>query len=137
MAFDWALYLGVARNLASQSNDEAALRSAISRAYYAAFGVAAARMRAEGQNVPSTGEAHRVLWKYFDSADDKFRRKIGQDGRRLRHRRATADYEGTRRVSSSDVADKSQQRGNSNQICRKAEIAVHSYSPLRACEGTA
>jgi uncharacterized protein (UPF0332 family) len=105
MAFDWALYLGIARSLASQAGDEAALRSAVSRAYYAAFGVAAARMRTEGQGVPTTGEAHQVLWKYFESANDRFRRKIGQDGRRLRYRRTTADYDGSRPISISEVTD--------------------------------
>jgi len=105
MAFDWALYLGVARSLASQKSDDAAMRSAVSRAYYAAFGVAAAQMRIEGKTVPSTGEAHQVLWKYFESASDKFRRKIGQDGRRLKYRRTTADYDGSRPISSSEVVD--------------------------------
>ena|SRR6266446_4970877 len=105
MAFDWALYLGIARTLAAQSTDEAALRSAISRAYYAAFGVASIRMRIDGKNVPDTGDAHRVLWEHFESANDKFRRKIGQDGKRLRWRRRQADYNATAKVSTSEVTD--------------------------------
>src|SRR5208282_4665971 len=105
MAFDWASYLHVSRALAAQTTDEAALRSAISRAYYAAFGIASARMRADGENVPSTGEAHKAVWAHFESANDKFRRKIGADGKRLRWRRRQADYEAAVKISENEVKD--------------------------------
>jgi uncharacterized protein (UPF0332 family) len=105
MPFDWALYLTVARTLGAQVTDEAALRSAISRAYYAAFGVASVRMKADGRNVPNTGDAHKVLWDYFESANDKFRRKIGQDGKRLRWRRRQADYDASAKLSNNEVTD--------------------------------
>lgn len=105
MPFDWTLYLGVAKALASQAGDEAALRSAISRAYYAAFGLAAARARTEGGAVPRTGEAHAEVWKHFESANDQYRRKIGQDGKRLRWRRRQADYDEAVRISTGDVTD--------------------------------
>ena len=35
--FEWAAYHTLARELATRSGDEAALRTAVSRAYYAAF----------------------------------------------------------------------------------------------------
>jgi hypothetical protein len=60
-------------------------------------------MKADGRNVPSTGDAHKILWDYFESANDKFRRKIGQDGKRLRWRRRQADYDAFAKVSNSEA----------------------------------
>jgi hypothetical protein len=105
MPFDWALYLQTAKTLASQAGDEAALRSAVSRAYCAAFGVAATRMKVEGKNVPASGEAHQEIWKYFESAGDMYRRQIGQNGKRLRYRRNQADYEANTTISDSIVTE--------------------------------
>jgi uncharacterized protein (UPF0332 family) len=105
MPFDWGLYLNTARSLAANTNDEAALRSAVSRAYYAAFGLASLRAVAENKHVPSTGEAHAVVWKHFESASDRFRKKIGADGKRLRWRRRQADYDASAKISSAEVSD--------------------------------
>ena len=46
MAFDWTEYLTLAQELV-QREEEACLRSAISRAYYAAFGKARERLEQE------------------------------------------------------------------------------------------
>src|SRR5581483_8948418 len=91
--------------LAASASDEAALRSAVSRAYYAAFGMASIRMRIDGKHVPAGGDAHQVLWNYFESSSDRFRRKIGADGRRLRWRRNQADYDAAAKISSNEVTD--------------------------------
>jgi uncharacterized protein (UPF0332 family) len=89
--FDWAEYFELAKELA-QRQDEASQRSAISRAYYAAF--CSARNRLRGQIViPQTSEAHSMVWNQFQESPAREQRQIGQLGRRLRHARTEADYD--------------------------------------------
>lgn len=90
--FDWLEYFDLARNLARQDN-EASQRSAVSRAYYAIFCSARNRLRWEGESIPRTGEAHRIVWDQFEKNAEKMRRKIAQDGKRLKHKRAKVDYD--------------------------------------------
>ena len=66
MTFDWSEYLKLAQELAGQTvspaNEEAKLRSSVSRAYYAAFCKARNYLRdIEGHSIPSTPEAHRYV----------------------------------------------------------------------------
>lgn len=70
MSFDWTQYLFLAQELtkgsASSSNHEAMLRSAISRAYYAAFCSARNFLRDHKKKViPLTAEAHRIVKDIF------------------------------------------------------------------------
>jgi len=91
MDFDWRDYLGLAHQLL-YSSDEASQRSAISRAYYAAYGVASARLGYEPP--PSDGVGiHQTMWNEYAMSADRTRRSIGQSGNRLRHDRNEADYE--------------------------------------------
>lgn len=67
MSFNWAQYLNVAGELAAipfgPSNAEAKRRSAISRAYYAAFGTARTHLRdVDGDgNIPGGPQAHEYV----------------------------------------------------------------------------
>jgi uncharacterized protein (UPF0332 family) len=116
MSFDWSEYLNVARNLAGQTtttpNQEAALRSAISRAYYAAFCTARnhLRDREHVQNIPSDGRAHQAVPDTFLKSRRPARRSVGTDLRRLKADRARADYD--------DVF------GISTNISRKAQEVI-------------
>jgi uncharacterized protein (UPF0332 family) len=97
MSFEWADYLDLARELAGQpavpSTPEAKRRSAISRAYYAAFCKARNHLRdKQGLFIPRTGEAHRIVWRHFRNSPDKLRKGIGENLRRLLHDRRQADY---------------------------------------------
>jgi len=70
MAFDWQDYLQLARFLRGQPGDgfarEAALRSAVSRAYYAAFCHARNRARDEhGFRPTGTPEDHRLVQDFL------------------------------------------------------------------------
>jgi len=91
--FDWFEYFDLARNLARQDNNETSQRSAVSRAYYAIFCSARNRLLWEGESIPKTGEAHRIVWDQFEKSAEKGRRKIAQDGRRLRRKRTKVDYD--------------------------------------------
>lgn len=72
---------------------EATLRTVISRAYYAAFLSARAALHHRVISVPAGGASHRGVWDRFHAMGDGSARRVANDGRRLRARRATADYE--------------------------------------------
>lgn len=98
MTFDWSEYLKLAQELAGQAvgpaNEEAKLRSSVSRAYYAAFCKARNYLRdIEGHLIPSTPEAHAYVREQFKDRPDRLRRKIGDGLDRLRIRRNRVDYE--------------------------------------------
>jgi len=101
MSFDWSEYLNIARELAGQAtalaSDEAKKRSAISRAYYAAFCSARNHLRDKehDQNIPVGGDAHGYVRKQFKTSKDKVRREIGEDLARLVAKRNLADYDDT------------------------------------------
>jgi len=92
-AFDWTQYLIFAKELSKRS-DEAALRSAISRAYYAAFNHARAYCAAKAIPVPESFEhsSHKVVW---DALLNRGRTLAGAQiqGTRLKRKRHNADYE--------------------------------------------
>ncbi|MGQ9626069.1 MAG: hypothetical protein ACUVV0_04085 [Anaerolineae bacterium] len=66
MSFNWADFLTLAEALLRDPNspgpEEASLRSAISRAYYAAFRVTRNFGRDRGEFIPTgTGQDHRIV----------------------------------------------------------------------------
>jgi len=98
MKFDWSEFLDLAQALAKQtvapSWQEAALRSAVSRAYYAAFCKARNHLRdREGHRIPATGRAHQYVRDKFKKSPDKTRKRIGSDLDRLRSDRNRVDYD--------------------------------------------
>lgn len=76
MTFHWSEYLDLARELAQQPTDEAKLRSAISRAYYAAFIKSRNFLQQrEGLNIP-TENTHKYIINYFLTSSPP-RRRMG------------------------------------------------------------
>lgn len=97
MTFDWSEYLNLAKELAgiatTPANQEAKLRDAISRAYYAAFILARNHLRdREGLSIPATGDAHRYVSEQFDLIPDPMRKSIADKLKRLRMYRNQAYY---------------------------------------------
>jgi uncharacterized protein (UPF0332 family) len=92
MAFDWTQYLGLAQELAQRS-DEAALRTAISRAYYAVFCLSRDRLEQEGVVFLPDTNIHSLVWEEYRQSNDSIRYYIGIDGKGLRNARNIADYE--------------------------------------------
>lgn len=90
--FDWSEFVTLARDLA-QRHDEASQRSAVSRAYYAAFCSARNQLRQEKEAIPRTDKVHQVVWERFESSAEKKRKQIAQYGKRLRRKRNQADYD--------------------------------------------
>lgn len=103
--FDWAEYLHLADNLLGQTN-EAALRSAISRAYYATYNKALEKLLDEGQmsrSDPTEPQKHKAIWDLYRMSSERSRQQIGLDGDRLRKSRTSADYNAERQVFASDA----------------------------------
>ncbi len=98
MTFDWSEYLKLAQELAGNDvgpvNQEAKLRSSISRAYYASFCKTRNYLRdIEGDTtIPQTGDAHIYVKDNFIDSSDIVRRRIGCNLNRLRVRRTKVDY---------------------------------------------
>ncbi len=91
--FQWETFLDVARDLArnDQADNEAALRSAISRAYYAVLGAAHQRLVDADWTSPG-GSIHLHVWRAYADATDRRRRNVARHGNFLRLRRNDADY---------------------------------------------
>ena len=98
MSYDWADFLKLAASLESAPDSpgprEAALRSAASRAYYAAFHHALDHAIKEGFSPAYTGDDHKRVQAHFRrySPPSKARRKIAQELDRLLAERHKADY---------------------------------------------
>jgi uncharacterized protein (UPF0332 family) len=103
VAFCWRHYLELSKELAMHTADEAKLRAAISRAYYAAFCNARNYMIYTDHNSfpPDSREQHKYLVQYFKGESpeskpddmDGTRERIGRDLNSMRHDRRKVDYD--------------------------------------------
>ena len=98
MSFEWQDFLTLARQLESSALAdpvcEAKLRSAISRAYYAAFSIARTHLEDRlGFDVADKAHIHQRVWDEFKESGDRSRKKIGYNGDRLKDKRESADYD--------------------------------------------
>ena len=103
--FNWADYLELADNLLEQNN-EAAYRSAVSRAYYATYNRAVQKLIEEGQmfrSDPSEPQKHKAIWDFYRNSYDPPRLQVGVGGDRLRRSRTDADYNASTPVTLSDA----------------------------------
>lgn len=98
--FDWSEYLTVAEDLCagrgSTASEEARLRAAVSRAYYAAFCPARDLLIEEGEISPARRDEPRLhveVATRFKSRSDGRRAKIGKWLFRMREHRNACDYE--------------------------------------------
>jgi uncharacterized protein (UPF0332 family) len=91
MAFDWVDYLRVAKDLA-EKNDEASLRAAISRAYYAAFWTARILVEEDIGEIREARGVHEVVWNRFNYDKCSHGSSILDVGNLLKAQRIVADY---------------------------------------------
>jgi hypothetical protein len=102
MLFDFKEYLTLATELAAR-NDDAALRTSVSRAYYAAFHLANDRAEAivgswNSRKAPNRiprhqdKTSHAWCWLQYTDSNDLSCKQIGVDGDRIKLRRHFADY---------------------------------------------
>lgn len=101
--FDWQEYHLLASDLLLKADNsdqkEAALRSAVSRAYYAAFHAAEDYLQKSGKypstsgnNAPAVGSHNRVVNAFVGNASNPTWVNIGRRLRRLKDARHWADY---------------------------------------------
>ena len=88
--FDWGDFLDLADRLAADVDDEAAQRTVINRAYYAAYHTAAVVVRTKG--MLTVGHTHRTVWAALFGDPDPDRNEAGRRGDDLRRLRTIADY---------------------------------------------
>lgn len=101
MSFLWDDYLVFARSIQGQT-DEAALRTCVSRAYYAAFGMAAQRLNFNGVVIPPKANKHVYVWWYYNDENLlNSGRKISAAANDLKRKRVHADYHDQRPITSS------------------------------------
>ncbi len=98
MSFAWLDYFTLAQELVGQAvtpaGQEARLRSAVSRAYYAAFCQARNHLRdKENCSLPSDAQVHTFVRDQFKDSLDPIRSQIGHDLNRLRIDRNKVDYD--------------------------------------------
>jgi len=85
-------FLTLAATLATGTS-EAAWRSAVSRAYYAAFHVARELLEELGFRVAQADRAHAYLWRRLQNCGDTAVQEAGSDLQDLRHNRNKSDYD--------------------------------------------
>lgn len=90
--FDWSDYLVLARRL-GDCDTEADQRTAISRAYYAAFHAARRHVMRTHTEValPRHGEVHDMVWRTLEGGV-RGERAAAHAGKRLRQKRTLSDY---------------------------------------------
>ena len=101
MSFNWTEYYTLAKELIHSpglsASDEAKYRTAISRAYYAALGLARKYLINEGYTVPKTAESHYTVKRDFIQVSKNLKDRryavVGQKLGILRDERAKADYD--------------------------------------------
>jgi hypothetical protein len=100
MSFEWAEYLAVAEQwmeaaaAGSVAMPEAWQRSAVSRAYYAAFATARNRLRDfDGISVEAQRNVHVLVCTLYEQHPDLRRNRIGVRLRGLRAHRNRCDYD--------------------------------------------
>lgn len=85
------MYLRLAEELAARP-DEAAKRTAISRAYYFVFNIAFARAESAAGRCPVNAGRHAWCWNQYIQSPDSTCKQLGNDGDRMKRRRVEADY---------------------------------------------
>jgi uncharacterized protein (UPF0332 family) len=91
MPFDWNDFLTLAEELARRG-DEASKRSAISRAYYAVYHRALARVVQRSGPCPQGQASHTWCWSKYQATNDLSCKELGNAGSRMKRRRQAADY---------------------------------------------
>lgn len=97
MNFDWINYLILAAELSKETsttaNQQAKFRSAVSRAYYAAFNQAKIFLEDRDKITIQKTNVHKAVINQFQNSPDLTRQKIGNRLQVLRSYRNQADYD--------------------------------------------
>lgn len=103
-SFDWSHYFKIAKELASRS-DEAAIRSAMSRAYYYIYHLALERAQSNGFAAVPGESSHKQLWRIYSASSEPSCQQLAQIADRLKEKRERADYRSTYARIADDIPD--------------------------------
>lgn len=112
--FDWLKFLTLAKELRKRESEEEAVRTSVSRAYYATYHMALEFLERNrisvtrgvaGAGGARAATSHDAVWKTFAESKDLRWRKIGEDGDRLKRKRQQADSDAYVHKLVPDVAD--------------------------------
>jgi uncharacterized protein (UPF0332 family) len=97
MSFDWSKFLELAKYLANNSenlsNEEACFRSAVSRAYYAAFCITRKYIqKTDGKEIRG-GDAHKKVREHLQKSGNKIKKKVANQLEAIHFNRKKADYD--------------------------------------------
>ena len=92
MNFDWNRYLELAKKLSAATEDDASLRSAVSRSYYCIFNLAMLKAKANKYTPKDDASTHDQLWTLYARNTDKNCGRVSVIGQRMKRRRVKADY---------------------------------------------
>jgi uncharacterized protein (UPF0332 family) len=92
MPFAWSDFLTLAEEL-SRRNDEAALRTAASRAYYYVYHLGRQRILDNGFPLTRGADTHKQVWEKFEADPDPRCKKLQDLAKRLHDKRKQADYD--------------------------------------------
>jgi len=104
MSFEWQHFLELAQDLVNSHGDgtdgdadpetrEAALRTAVSRAYYAAYHAVREYVSATGRGDPPRGDSHTWVWNQLDPRQRRQEGQMKREGFKLLKTRKSADYD--------------------------------------------
>jgi len=91
VTFKWEEYLVLAKELSGKGG-EAATRSAISRAYYAAYQTARRHKRSKSAMATQSG-SHGAVWRALRESGNRDWRTAGNQGKYILDYRRQADYD--------------------------------------------
>lgn len=130
-------YLEVAWSLL-EGNREAEWRSAVSRAYYAAFHVARQLLTQCGFTVPRADQAHAYLWLRLSNAEHADVHSVGTRLNDLRKARNRADYELERSVDETTAIEKVQSADDIvellDAVAKETAILAHITEAMKIYE---
>lgn len=135
---DFREFLTLAESLA-EGVTEGEWRTAISRAYYAAFHIACDTLASLGFRVPSHSEqAHAYAWRRWSNTGEWTIDDAGRDLDRLRSDRNEADYDKNARFAASQ-ADEAVARGQAviaalDQLLANKELCKHVTEAIKKYE---
>lgn len=98
----WESYLDLAKSLADRTTKEANLRSAVSRAYYAAYHVALSKTP---YTKSETGDTHRLVAAWYSNKRDIKNRFIAAALDKMRNYRNDADYRANKQITRQTVRE--------------------------------
>ena len=93
-SFSWLDFLEFAEWIINKcdQDDDAALRSAVSRAYYTAFHSAKSVLNANGIEISDRDSSHKQVWDAFLNGKNLDWKAVGRKGDEIRVKRTDADY---------------------------------------------